>query len=94
MGIRDAAAAIPNIDPDARRRRLTALITSMSLASTTPALYVIEDIHWIDSVSESMFVDLMAVIPQTHSVVLLTYRPEYRGPLSHLAGAQTVSLSR
>ena len=93
MGIRDAAAAIPNIDPDARRRRLTALINSMSLASTTPALYVIEDIHWIDSVSESMFVDLMAVIPQTHSVVLLTYRPEYRGPLSHLAGAQTVSLA-
>ena len=92
MGIRDAAAAIPNIDPDARRRRLTALINSMSLASTTPALYVIEDIHWIDSVSESMFVELMAVIPQTHSVVLLTYRPEYRGPLSHLAGAQTVSL--
>jgi adenylate cyclase len=93
MGIRDPNTAMPNIDPDARRRRLTALINSMSLASTTPALYVIEDIHWIDGVSESMFVDLMSVIPQTHSVVLLTYRPEYRGPLAHLAGAQTVSLA-
>jgi adenylate cyclase len=93
MGIRDPDAAMPNIDPDARRRRLTTLINSMSLASTTPALYVIEDIHWVDSVSESMFVDLMSVIPQTHSVVLLTYRPEYRGPLAHLAGAQTVSLA-
>jgi adenylate cyclase len=93
MGIRDPDTATPNIDPDARRRRLTTLINSMSLASTTPALYVIEDIHWIDSVSESMFVDLMSVIPQTHSVVLLTYRPEYRGPLANLAGAQTVSLA-
>jgi hypothetical protein len=25
--------------------------------------------------SESMFVDLMSIIPQTHSVVLLTYPP-------------------
>ena len=93
MGIRDPDATMPNIDPDARRRRLTALINSMSLASTTPALFVVEDVHWIDSVSESMFVDLMSVIPQTHSVVLLTYRPEYRGPLAHLTGAQTVSLA-
>jgi class 3 adenylate cyclase len=56
LGIQDTDTPMPNIDPDARRRRLTALINSMSLASTTPALFVIEDIHWIDSVSESMFV--------------------------------------
>jgi adenylate cyclase len=93
LGIRDPEAAMPNIDPDARRRRLTALINSMSLASSTPALYVIEDVHWIDSVSESMFVDLMSITPQTRSVMLLTYRPEYRGPLAHLAGAQTISLA-
>ena len=79
LGIRATDSPMPNIDPDARRRRLATLINSMSLANTTPALYVIEDVHWIDSVSESMFGDLMSVIPQTHSVVLLTYRPEYRG---------------
>ncbi|OBF80701.1 cyclase [Mycobacterium sp. 852002-51163_SCH5372311] len=93
MGIRDPTVTMPNIDPDARRRRLTALINSMSLASTTPALYVVEDVHWIDSVSESMFADLMTVIPHTHSVVLLTYRPDYRGALANLAGAQTISLA-
>ena len=93
LGIRDSDAPMPIIDPDARRRRLTALINSMSLASATPALYIVEDVHWIDSVSESMFVDLMSIIPQTHSVVLLTYRPEYRGPLAHLAGAQLISLA-
>ncbi|MFZ1178323.1 MAG: AAA family ATPase, partial [Mycobacterium sp.] len=93
LGIRDTNTPMPKIDPDARRRRLTALINSMSLASTTPALYVVEDLHWIDSVSESMFVDLMSIIPQTHSVVLLTYRPEYRGPLGYLTGAQTISLA-
>ena len=101
---RSAAAVRPAGNPGCRRgdseyrpRRAAAPVDradqfDVTGQHATPALYVIEDIHWIDGVSESMFVDLMSVIPQTHSVVLLTYRPEYRGPLSHLAGAQTVSL--
>jgi len=40
----------PEIDPDARRRRLTGLINTASLNRTTPTLYVIEDAHWIDDV--------------------------------------------
>ena len=93
LGIRDPDVALPNIDPDARRRRLSALINSVSLARTEPALYIIEDAHWIDEVSESMFADFLTVIPQTHSTVLITYRPEYRGTLAHVPGAQTISLA-
>jgi len=93
LGIRDPDVALPNIDPDARRRRLTALINSVAVARTAPALYVIEDAHWIDEVSESKFADFLTVIPQTHSVVLITYRPEYRGALAHVPGAQTISLA-
>jgi class 3 adenylate cyclase len=93
LGIRDPDAAVPTIDPDARRRRLTALINSMSLARTEPAIYVIEDAHWVDQVSESMLADFLTVIPQTHSVVLITYRPEYRGALAQVPGAQTISLA-
>ena len=44
-----------------------------------PAVYVIEDAHWIDEVSESMIAEFLTVIPQTPSLVLVTYRPEYRG---------------
>ncbi|MGA9489242.1 MAG: adenylate/guanylate cyclase domain-containing protein, partial [Mycobacterium sp.] len=51
MGIRDPDTPPPTIHPDARRRRWTALINSMSLARTQPVLYVIEDAHWIDEVS-------------------------------------------
>ncbi len=85
--------ALPNIDPDARRRRLTALINSVSLARTEPALYIIEDAHWIDEVSESMLADFLTVIPQTPSMVLITYRPEYQGALTRVPGAQTISLA-
>ena len=70
---------LPAIDPDARRRRLTALVNAASLARETPAVYVVEDAHWIDEVSESMLADFFTVIPQTPSLVLVTYRPEYRG---------------
>ena len=79
LGIADPSAVPPQIDPDARRRRLTALVNAASLARETPAVYVVEDAHWIDEVSESMLADFLTVIPQTPSLVLVTYRPEYRG---------------
>ena len=78
LGIADPNLPLPAIDPDARRRRLTALVNAASLARETPAVYVVEDAHWIDEVSESMLADFLTVIPQTPSLVLVTYRPEYR----------------
>jgi adenylate cyclase len=93
VGIADPAASLPRIDPDARRRRLTALVNTASLARETPAVYVIEDAHWIDEVSESMLTGFLAVIPQTPSLVLVTYRPEYDGVLARVHGAQTIALA-
>ena len=57
LGIRDTAAELPEIAPDARRRRLTALINSAALARPDPTVYVIEDVHWIDEASESLLAD-------------------------------------
>jgi class 3 adenylate cyclase len=93
LGIADPYVELPKIDPDARRRRLTALVNAASLARTEPAVFVIEDAHWIDEVSESMLAEFVTVFPQTPSLVLVTYRPEYRGVLSRVAGAQTIALA-
>jgi class 3 adenylate cyclase len=93
LGIADPNAPLPAIDPDARRRRLTALVNAASLGRESPAVYVVEDVHWIDEVSESMVADFVAVIPQTHSLVLISYRPEYRGALSRVPGAQSIALA-
>ena len=93
LGIGDPSTPLPPIDPDARRRRLTALVNAASLARESPAVYVVEDAHWIDEVSESMLVDFFTVIPQTPSLVLLTYRPEYEGALMWVHGAQTIALA-
>ena len=93
LGIADHQVALPTIDPDARRRRLTALVNAASLARQVPTVYVIEDAHWIDEVSESMLAEFFTVIPQTPSLVLITYRPEYHGALSRVPGAQTIALA-
>ena len=92
LGIADPDVALPQIDPDARRRRLTALVNATTLARTEPALFVIEDAHWIDAVSESMLADFLSVIPRTPSMVLITSRPEYEGALTRVHGAQTIAL--
>jgi class 3 adenylate cyclase len=93
LGIADPDVLLPQIDADARRRRLTAMINAASLARTEPALYLIEDAHWIDAVSESMLADLLAVISRTPSLVLITARPEYAGALTRVHGAQTIALA-
>jgi class 3 adenylate cyclase len=93
LGIADPNTPLPQIDPDARRRRLTALVNAASLARKAPTVYVVEDAHWIDEVSESMLADFFAVIPRTPALVLISYRPEYEGALARVPGGQTIALA-
>ncbi len=93
LGVADPEVALPQIDPDARRRRLTALVNTVSLARTRPALFIVEDVHWIDAISESMLAEFLTVIPHTPSMVLITSRPEYQGALTRASGAQTITLA-
>ncbi|AKK26570.1 AAA family ATPase [Mycobacterium sp. EPa45] len=92
LGVADPTVPMPQIDPDARRRRLTALINTAALARSQPTLFIIEDVHWMDAVSESMIAEFLAVVPRTPAMVLITFRPEYVGSLAGMAAAQTVSL--
>jgi class 3 adenylate cyclase len=92
LGIGAPNVKLPDIDPESRRRRLTALIIDARLRRSHPALFVVEDVHWIDRVSESMIADFLASGSRTSATVLLTYRPEYRGALRDIAGGQTITL--
>ena len=93
LGIADPDVPLPRIDPDARRRRLTALVNAAAISREKPAVYVVEDAHWIDEVSESLIADFLTVIPQTPSLVLVTYRPEYERGLARVHGAQSIALA-
>ena len=78
VGIADPDVKLPKIDPDAWRRRLTALVNAVSVAREGLALCVIEDAHWIDEVSESMLADL-TVISQTPASRTLASRSPATG---------------
>ena len=93
IGIADSAIALPVIEADARRRRLAKMINTALLTRQAPALYVIEDVHWIDEASETLFAQFFKVMARTHSMVLLTYRPEYCGALARMPGSQTITLA-
>ena len=93
LGIPDPEVPLPQIDPDARRRRLTALTNAAALARTAPGLFIIEDAQWSDAVSESMLAEFFKVIPRTPSLVLITSRPGYEGALLRVHGAQTIALA-
>lgn len=93
LGIADPDALVPDVEPDARRRRLIALLSAASLARANPVVYIFEDVHWIDEVSESILAEFLTVIPRTASMVVITARPDYRGALIQLRGAQTIALA-
>ena len=40
-----------------------------------------------------MIAEFLTVIPKTPSLVLITYRPEYRGVLTRVRGAQSIALA-
>ena len=94
LGIRDPEHDVPDIAADARRRRITTVVNAgvsrpvrrrpcmssrMRTGSTRPASRC-----WRISCRWS---------PAPTSLVLVTYRPEYRGALSHVPGTQTIFLS-
>ena len=94
LGIRDTDMPLPEISPDARRRRLIELINTVSLGRSNPAVYVIEDAHWIDGVSESMLTDFAAAVLHMRATMLITYRPEYQGTMSQRPNSTPSCLHR
>jgi adenylate cyclase len=83
----------PDVNPDARTRRLVELITTVAFVRSEPAIYIVEDAQWIDSVSESLIADFAAAVPGMRAALLVVYRPEYAGALSRIPGAHAVRLA-
>ena len=87
LGIADPEVPLPKIDPGCAAAAVDRADQRRVAGPHRPRRsIVIEDAHWIDEVSESMLADFLTVIPQTPSLVLITYRPEYRGRVD--AGAR------
>ncbi len=91
MGIADAAAPQLQLGADARRRRLIEILALAVRARSTPTVFALEDVHWIDEQSDGVLADFAATLGGTASMFVMTYRPEFRGVL-HRRSNETIAL--
>jgi tetratricopeptide (TPR) repeat protein len=69
-----------NLDPLQRRQRTLEAIRGLLLCEShvQPLLLVVEDLHWIDSETQSFLDSLVDSLPTAPLLLLVNYRPEYR----------------
>ena len=69
-----------NLDPLQRRQRTLEAVKRLLLreSQVQPLLLVFEDLHWIDSETQSFLDSLIDSLPTAPLLLLVNYRPEYR----------------
>jgi adenylate cyclase len=79
LGISAPDAARPPTDAMARQEQLKELFGKLvrTAGSETCAVLLIEDLHWMDSGSESLIEVLVDALPGTRILLVLNYRPGY-----------------
>ncbi len=79
LGVPDPDLPYPQLDPDVRLARLHTLVRHLIAARSDrgPALILIEDLQWLDEGSSSFIGHLVEAVPDTRTMLLLTFRPEY-----------------
>ncbi|MDQ2939892.1 MAG: AAA family ATPase [Actinomycetota bacterium] len=80
LGIPDPKRPAPQMNAEARQRRLVDVIRRIVSASgrLEPAVILLEDLHWIDPASEPFLKALVEAVPGTNTLALTNFRPEYR----------------
>jgi predicted ATPase/class 3 adenylate cyclase len=69
-------------DPPQRRQRTLEAIKRLLLreSQAQPLVLVLEDLHWIDSETQSLLDSLIETLPTARLLLLVNYRPEYQHP--------------
>ena len=77
LGVADSEHPMEQIDPEARQRRLLALVGRLLQARSAhePGLIVVEDLHWLDSASALFLEALADAVPATRTLLVVTFRP-------------------
>jgi class 3 adenylate cyclase/tetratricopeptide (TPR) repeat protein len=67
-------------DANVRQQQLFGLITRLLQARSKrePGIFLLEDLHWFDGASDQFLQRFLAAIPDTRTLVLLNFRPEYQ----------------
>jgi len=82
FGIREGTEGLAALTTSAVKARTFEVLRQLILqgARRRPILFVVEDLHWIDSTSEECFTTLMDSAAGVPAMCIVTYRPGYRAP--------------
>jgi class 3 adenylate cyclase/tetratricopeptide (TPR) repeat protein len=95
LGVPDPAHPAAVMDSETRQAHLLTIVSRVLQAGSTaePAVFVFEDLHWIDGGSETFLERWAEAIPETGILLLLNYRPEYQPPWVQRPGYQQLPLA-
>ena len=84
------------LSPDAQKQQTLAVLVEWLLrtAERQPLLVVWEDLHWADPSTLELLALLIAQVPTTSLLLLLTCRPEFRAPWPLRAHFTQITLTR
>ena len=72
-------AAYLQVEPGAKKMKTFEALRDLLIceSETRPVIIAIEDLHWIDSISEELIGYLIDWLAGTHILLIVLYRPEY-----------------
>ena len=79
LGLKDGAEAIAAHPPEALKARTFELLRRMTLGGSRrrPLVIVVEDLHWVDAISEEYAASLVERVSAAPILLIFTYRPGY-----------------
>jgi predicted ATPase/class 3 adenylate cyclase len=80
LGVPDPERPVPDMAPDTRQERLLAIVRRFLQVRSQrqPAVIILEDLQWIDRASQAFLQNVVEVVAQTRTLLLLISRPEYQ----------------
>lgn len=94
LGLKVPDGALGGLDGVLIGLRTRDLLPRLLRAQTRlrPVVLLIEDVHWIDSMSKDLLMQLVAEADQPNLMILTTHRPEFVLPYAGMSGLTTVAL--
>ncbi|HTY80521.1 MAG TPA: adenylate/guanylate cyclase domain-containing protein [Candidatus Bathyarchaeia archaeon] len=82
LSIDPGSSEVAGMDPAQRRAETFEALRRLigHAAQTRPQVFVIEDLHWVDSATEEFLKLLIDSVPALRALIVLTYRPGYASP--------------
>ena len=95
LGVADPLQPAPRMEPEARQRQLFGVLRRLLQRATAeqPGVCLIEDLHWLDGGSEAWLDYWVDAIANTHNLLIVNFRPEYRADWMHRSHYHQLALA-